>query len=194
MRKTVLGAFLVTLLAALIGVSSATDSTATFIRIDGAPAGSYVKADGSGWGIPSGTPGVASINATTGAFTFTGTGVSCTGTTCTFGGSSPITPATITVSAFSANPNTCYNLTGGASWTQSTGTPTPTTTTMTGLTTSMAPHWAATSDISQVVGWGAINGMILNVRASAANTLSSYVCNVTASTISQGGFSAQVEP
>lgn len=30
--------------------------------------------------------GVASINATTGAFTFTGSGVSCTGTTCTFSG------------------------------------------------------------------------------------------------------------
>lgn len=35
-----------------------------------------------------GAIGVSSINGTTGAFTFSGTGVSCTGTTCTFSGSS----------------------------------------------------------------------------------------------------------
>lgn len=105
-----------------------------------------------------------------------------------------VSPITVTVSAFNAAPNTCYNLAGSASWTQSTGTPSPTTTTMTGLTTSMSPHYDPTTEITQVVGWGAINGMTLNLRASAANTLSSSVCNVTASSINQGGFTANIEP
>jgi hypothetical protein len=48
-------------------------------------AGQYVKGDGTGCGTPSGA-GVTSINSTTGAFTFTGAGVSCTTTTCTFTG------------------------------------------------------------------------------------------------------------
>lgn len=38
--------------------------------------------------------GVASINGTAGAFTFTGAGVSCTGTTCTFSSSSGVTSIT----------------------------------------------------------------------------------------------------
>lgn len=105
----------------------------------------------------------------------------------------PVAPVTITISAFSANPNTCYNNTGTVSWQQGTGTPTPTSTTMTGLTTAMAPHWTATADISQVVGWGAVGGMDLRLRSSAGAVLS-YVCNMTASSISQGGFTANVEP
>ena len=184
--------------------------------------------------------GVASINSTTGAFTFTGSGVSCTSTTCTFSTAAanltgtalpsavvtssltsvgtigtgvwqgtPITNAylatppvtvaniNITVSAFSASPNTCYRLDGTATvpgWTQSTGTPSPSTTTMTGLATTMAPHYSPATgvELSTVVGWGAIGGMNLIVKASATNTLASEVCNVTASTIAQGGFVATI--
>ena len=51
---------------------------------------------GTGATCGSGSAGVASINSTTGAFTFTGSGVSCTSTTCTFsgGGSSGISGLT----------------------------------------------------------------------------------------------------
>lgn len=52
-------------------------------------AGSSALAQTTGGGGPAGgggSAGVASINSTTGAFTFTGAGVSCTTTTCTFSG------------------------------------------------------------------------------------------------------------
>jgi hypothetical protein len=38
------------------------------------------------WSVVGGSSGVSSINSSTGAFTFTGAGVSCSGTTCTFSG------------------------------------------------------------------------------------------------------------
>lgn len=46
----------------------------------------FLRADGT-WAAPAGGAGVSSINATGGAFTFTGSGVSCVSTTCTFSGS-----------------------------------------------------------------------------------------------------------
>ena len=46
--------------------------------------------------------GVTSINTTTGAFTFTGSGVSCTGTTCTFSGGGAVSSLTTTGSSGAA--------------------------------------------------------------------------------------------
>jgi hypothetical protein len=123
MKKWIGLFFALSVMAALIVVTShATDSTATFIRIDGAPGGSYVKADGSGWGTPAGSSGVASINTVTGAFTFTGAGVSCTSTTCTFSGTgSGVTSVAMTAPSWLSVAGSPVTTTGTLAVTAATG-------------------------------------------------------------------------
>jgi hypothetical protein len=67
--------------------ASWTGGTSVSIQVN--PMLTTARAGGSGGG------GVTSINTVTGAFTFTGSGVSCTSTTCTFSGSGLAFPATV---------------------------------------------------------------------------------------------------
>lgn len=113
-------------------------------------------------------------------------GQTCTlGSTCTVTALSSISPVAITISSFTAAPNSCYGNTGTLN--------TPSTTAMTGLTTSMAPHWSFATDPRTLVGWGSTGGMVLNLWPTA-NTVNSEVCNVTASSITTSAVTVNVEP
>src|SRR6202000_1181402 len=87
----------------------------------------------------SGSSGVSSIHSTTGAFTFTGSGVSCASTTCTFtGGGSGIANIQLTMPTFSIAANTCTSAA---------------TATMTGLITTSTFDTGWSADVSGVTGW-----------------------------------------
>jgi hypothetical protein len=123
--------------------------------------------------------GVVSINGYGGAYTFTGGGVSCVTTTCTFNstgitGTHLALPTGIVVPA-----NTCY----GAG-----NTTTPSTFVMTGVTTSPQSNvWAGWQGNPHLTnGWGSIGGLQLDLWVSASNTVSYVICNPTAASIASG--------
>jgi hypothetical protein len=152
MKKWIGLSFALAVMAALVVVTShATDSTATFIRIDGAPAGSYVKADGSGWGTG---VGVSTINTVAGDFIFTGSGVSCTSTTCTFSGTGAgmnfngLTSGTNSVAAMLVGTGASLG-TSGSGTIQATGlTGSITEGQVTGLTTDLAAKVGTTTTVN----------------------------------------------
>lgn len=106
--------------------ADATTHTLQLSSNGGAPSPLCTVANSSALGCGSGgggTAGVASINGNTGAFTFGGSGVSCSGTTCTVPGGGASTPATSALLKGNGSANGVVAATAGTDYVTPAGVP-----------------------------------------------------------------------
>lgn len=136
-----------------------------------------------------GGTGVTSINSTTGAFTFTGSGVSCTGSACEFSGTgSGIGSIEWTVPSWlTASPST-ISASGTQAFTATTGQTSHQVIGTCGTATSFTPCALVAGDIPTLPYLSSSTQLPTSITAVAHNFLTSYISSTGVFTLAQPGF------